>query len=80
LRQRRFAPTAVHLYSGMPFAFPPESTFTFTGIPSRHVDGVELCYTYRKRYVQQIHIFEFHQSMDDDGQEWNTIRLRFCVR
>ncbi|MGA8438335.1 MAG: hypothetical protein WB762_14430, partial [Candidatus Sulfotelmatobacter sp.] len=33
--QRRFAPTAVHLRSGMPFGFPPESMFTFTGIPRR---------------------------------------------
>ncbi|MGB8063565.1 MAG: hypothetical protein WCF26_16850, partial [Candidatus Sulfotelmatobacter sp.] len=33
-RQRRFAPTAVHLRSGMPFGFPPESAFTFTGIPT----------------------------------------------
>ena len=30
----RFAPTAVHLRSGTPFGFPPESMFTFTGIPS----------------------------------------------
>ena len=29
---RRCAPTAVHLRSGMPFGFPPESMFTFTGI------------------------------------------------
>ena len=32
-RQRRFAPTAVHLHSGTPFGLPPESMFTFTGIP-----------------------------------------------
>ncbi len=32
--QRRFASTAAHLRSGTPFAFPPESMFTFTGIPS----------------------------------------------
>ena len=32
--QRRCAPTAVHLRSGMPFGFPPESMFTFTGIPT----------------------------------------------
>jgi hypothetical protein len=34
-RQRRFAPTAVHLGSGMPFGFPLESAFTFTGIPTK---------------------------------------------
>jgi hypothetical protein len=33
--QRRFAPTAVHLRSGTPFGFLPESMFTFTGIPRR---------------------------------------------
>ena len=33
-RQHRFAPTTVHLRSGRPFGFPPESMFTFTGIPS----------------------------------------------
>src|SRR5271165_6393432 len=33
-RQRRFAPTAVHLHSGTPFGLPPESMFTFTGIPT----------------------------------------------
>jgi hypothetical protein len=36
-RQRRFAPTAVHLRSGTPFGFPPESMFTFTGIPTSQI-------------------------------------------
>jgi hypothetical protein len=31
-RQRRFAPTAVHLGPGTPSGFPPESPFTFSGI------------------------------------------------
>jgi hypothetical protein len=32
--QRSFAPTAGHLRSGMPFGFPTELAFTFTGIPT----------------------------------------------
>jgi len=37
--QRRFAPTAVHLRSGTPFGFPPDSAFSFTGIPTHRTNG-----------------------------------------
>ena len=48
LRQSQVVPTVVHLRSGTPFGFPPESAFTFTRIPT--YAHLTLGPTFRARY------------------------------